>query len=169
MEDFEIWKDIEGFECKYQVSNTGKVRSLNYHRTGMVKELRLAHHKQGYLMANLFKNGENKLITVHRLVATAFLPNPMNLPVINHRDENPSNNHVSNLEWTTQKENLRYSNIGWTPRPVLQFTKDGVLVGEYESMYDAYKQTGVDFSSISACCLGKYKSAGNFIWKYKQI
>lgn len=164
----EIWKDIEGYEGLYQVSNTGKVRSLNYGRTGKVKELVPTPTRNGYLQVTLCENGEKKPFRVHRLVAQAFLPNPDNLPVINHLDEVKHNNHVSNLEWTTQKENLLYSNVGWSGRPVMQFTKSGLaIIREYKSAREASRHTGVYQSDISSCCSGKLKSAGGYVWRYK--
>lgn len=166
--DIEIWKDIEGYEGLYQVSNTGKVRSLNYNRTGRVQELRLVRDKDGYFMVHLCKNGEGKHHLVHRLVAQAFIPNPDNLPVINHKDEVKTNNRVENLEWCTIKYNNEYSGVYWSRRPVFQYTKEGVFVAEYESSNEASRQTGVNQGNISNCCFGIRKSAGGFIWRFKE-
>ena len=104
----EIWKDISGYEGLYQVSNLGDVRSLNYRRNGELKLLKQATNKQGYKQISLYKNGKIKTYKVHRLVAIAFIPNPNNLPVVNHKDENPSNNNVNNLEWCTVAYNNTY-------------------------------------------------------------
>lgn len=104
----QIWKDIPGYEGKYQVSNTGRVRSLNYRRTGKTKMLKQSINKHGYKIIMLSKNGKCKTWQVHRLVALVFIPNPNNYPVINHKDENPSNNTVWNLEWCTQEYNINY-------------------------------------------------------------
>lgn len=106
----QIWKDIEGYEGLYQVSNTGKVRSLNYRRTGKTKVIKQSTDKLGYKSVFLCKDGKNKGYLVHRLVALAFIPNPNNYPVINHKDENPSNNYYKNLEWCTQEYNCNYGN-----------------------------------------------------------
>lgn len=103
----EIWKDIEGYEGKYEVSNLGNVRSLNYRGTGGIKLLKQGTTR-GYKLTCLYKNGKGKQYWVHRLVAIAFIPNPNNLPVVNHKDENPSNNNVNNLEWCTQEYNINY-------------------------------------------------------------
>lgn len=100
----EIWKDIEGYEGLYQISNKGRVKS--FHGKGRI--MKLGTHPLGYKLATLTKDGEQNTKQVHRLVAQAFIPNPENLPVINHKDENPSNNNVKNLEWCTQKYNLNY-------------------------------------------------------------
>lgn len=107
----QIWKDISGYEGKYQVSNTGKVRSLNYQGTkGKVVRLKLYNNNHGYMMIELNKNGKKKKYSVHRLVALAFIPNPNNYPIINHKDENKTNNTVWNLEWCTPKYNINYGN-----------------------------------------------------------
>lgn len=104
----EIWRNIEGYEGLYQVSNQGNVRSLNYKQTGMVQVLKPGKHTRGYLLVTLYKDGKAKGCKVHRLVAQAFLPNPDNLPQVNHKDENPSNNRVENLEFCTAKYNTNY-------------------------------------------------------------
>lgn len=104
----EIWKDILGYEGKYQVSNLGDVRSLNYNHTGEIKLLKQGTNKKGYKLVNLSKNGKGKHYLVHRLVAMTFIPNPDDLPQINHKDENPSNNNVKNLEWCDAKYNINY-------------------------------------------------------------
>lgn len=106
----QIWKDISGYEGKYQVSNTGKVRSLNYNGTkGKMMRLKLSNNNHyGYKRVRLYKNGKYKAYLVHRLVALAFIPNPNNYSFINHKDENPSNNYYKNLEWCTPKYNSNY-------------------------------------------------------------
>lgn len=104
----QIWKDIEGYEGLYQVSNTGRVRSLNYRCTGETKTIKPRTSKLGYKGVNLCKNGKCKSCYIHRLVALAFIPNPNNYPVVNHKDENPKNNTVENLEWCTQEYNNNY-------------------------------------------------------------
>lgn len=104
----EIWKDISGYEGLYQVSNLGRVRSLNYNHTGEIKLLKQGTYKKGHKCVSLFKNKKGKTYSVHRLVAIAFIPNPNNLPIINHKDEDPSNNNVNNLEWCTVAYNNTY-------------------------------------------------------------
>lgn len=104
----QIWKDIPGYEGLYQVSNTGKVRSLNYKGTGKKKIWKYAITVNTYKKIALYKNGEIKYYYIHRLVAQAFMPNPNNYPVVNHKDENKSNNVVWNLEWCTQQYNCNY-------------------------------------------------------------
>ena len=104
----EIWKDIKGYEGLYQVSNKGRVKSLNYRRTGKEGILKGKPDKDGYLRVGLCKNKKQKPFYIHRLVAKAFLPNPNNLPEVNHIDENKENNHVENLEWCDRKYNNNY-------------------------------------------------------------
>ena len=108
----EVWKDISGYEDKYQVSNCGNVRSLEYHNAkGLkrTKNLKPATDCKGYLRCALSKNNILRTFKVHRLVAMAFLENPNNLPQVNHKDGNHCNNCVDNLEWVTQKENNIHS------------------------------------------------------------
>ena len=100
----EIWKNIEGYEGKYQVSNFGQVKSM----IGQEKVLHPKKHRNGHLQIGLHKDKKRKTMYIHRLVAQAFIPNPDNLPCVNHKDENPNNNNVDNLEWCTQKYNCNY-------------------------------------------------------------
>lgn len=105
----EEWRDIEGYEGLYQVSNLGNVKSLNYRKMGFPKLLAKKTSRDGRLWVCLYKDGNNKPMLIHRLVGMAFIENPNNLPQINHKDENPKNNHVDNLEWCDALYNMRYS------------------------------------------------------------
>lgn len=106
----DVWKPIDGYEGKYEVSNTGMVRILNYHRTGIKKVLSTQIDRYGYVCVCLPKEGnKRKHMTVHRLVAKAFVPNPDGKPEINHIDGNKQNNLFSNLEWVTMQENQRHA------------------------------------------------------------
>ncbi|MEF3886392.1 NUMOD4 motif-containing HNH endonuclease [Lacticaseibacillus rhamnosus] len=112
MNSTEAWKDIEGYEGLYQVSNMGRVRSLNHEDTRghHVKGKVLAGRpNKGYLGVALYRDGNAKGYPVHRLIAKAFLDNPSNLPEVNHKDENKANNAVSNLEWCTAFYNNTYN------------------------------------------------------------
>lgn len=103
MNNNEIWKPVIGYEGFYEVSNLGNVKNSKTQRI-----LRLLNNGCGYYRVGLYKEGKFKLFLVHRLVAFAFIPNPDNLPFINHKDECTQNNHVSNLEWCTASYNVNY-------------------------------------------------------------
>lgn len=103
----EIWKAIEGFEGQYEVSNLGNIRIVGKtEKEPRLRKLKVNTH--GYIQVALSKYGKKKYFEVQRLVAKAFLPNPENLPVVNHKDQNPKNNNVDNLEWTTYEYNAKY-------------------------------------------------------------
>ena len=176
---------IKGYE-RYTIDERGCVYSLISERY-----LKPNITKSGYCSVELFdKNGKSKRLLIHRLVAAAFIPNPNNYTEVNHKDENPSNNHVDNLEWCTHLYNMRYGNgakirhskIDYhsekmnearrrntvkTRKPVLQFTRNGEFISRYDSGLEASKATGVSHSHILECCNGKrYKTVGGFIWKF---
>lgn len=178
----EIWKDIAGYEGKYQVSNLGNVKSLNYNRTGKEQILTPIKNPKGYLIVGLSKNCISKQHYIHRLIAQAFIENPENLPQVNHIDENKFNNRVDNLEWCTAEYNNKYGthnerifktlklrNSKYAPKEVLQFTKDGNFVNEYYSTQEAERCTGISHTNIVQCCknIKSHLTAGGFIWKYK--
>jgi len=170
----EVWKDIKGYEGLYQVSNFGRVKNS---RTGRILKPKI--NNKWYLTVNLYKNGEMKNCTVHRLVLEAFKPNPHNYPTVDHINRIRTDNRADNLRWapwelqaknrnqTLQIEVLIKNNIKYKSISVSQYTLDMEFVGEYSSTMDAERQTGVDHSHISACCKGKLKTAGGYIWKYK--
>lgn len=182
----EIWKDIKGYEGLYQVSNFGRVRSLNYRRTGKVEVLSTGEVGRGYLHVKLCKNGKWKPFLVHRLVAEAFIPNLLNYSDVNHIDEDKHNNFAGtpennftdgNLEWCDRKYNCNYgtriehitekTTNGKCSKPVLQFSKTGELVREWPSIREAGRN-GFDFRNVSACCRGEYKQHKGYIWRYKE-
>ena len=161
----EIWCPIKGYEGLYDVSDQGRVRSLKFGKERILKQLRTP---KGYLLVGLRKNRERKMCKVHRLVAQAFIPNPDNLPEVNHKDEDKENNSVQNLEWCDRKYNVNYGTRNdRCSKPVLQFTKDGEFVKEWKSTNDVQRNLGYFHNYISNCCNGKCKSAYNFIWKFK--
>lgn len=105
----EQWKPVEGTENRYEISNTGKIRSLNYKRSGEMRELRPAPDPKGYLKTMILIGGRYKTVKIHRLVAEAFIPNPENKPQVNHKDGNKENNAADNLEWTTNIVNAHHA------------------------------------------------------------
>lgn len=155
----EIFKDIKNYEDLYEVSDTGLVRNKV---SGKI--LKPGKDRKGYLRVRLYKDGEWKMYRIHRLVAEAFIPNPLNLPQVNHIDENKSNNNVDNLEYCDCQYNIDYSRA----KPVNQYSLDGRLLNTYKSTHEASRKTGINQGDISCCCRGKYRQAGNFIWKFKQ-
>lgn len=181
----EIWKDIHGYEGLYQVSNLGRVKSLPrgkqwpYRQThNNIRKPKL--NKNGYLCVNLSKENNVQWFNVHRLVAMTFLPNPYNLPEVNHKDEGRIDNRVENLEWCTHQYNLTYGTINQrtrlklrnnpkTSKPVIQYTRDGIFVAEYPSIEEAHRQTGICQRTIVQVVKGlpRWKTAGGFVWKLK--
>ena len=181
--EFELWKDVEGFEGLYQVSTWGRVRSLDKYVDVKIRNvdkvlkrgkiLKPAYDKDGYLRVNLCKNGKRTNFYVHRLVAKAFIPNPLNLPIINHKDEVKDNNYPYNLEWCTDEYNTNYGTANKRraekqSKKVYQYDMQGNLIKEWSSVAEA-DRNGYDAKTISACCLGKLKTHQNFIWSYKSI
>ena len=140
----EIWRDVVGYEGLYMVSNYGKVMSLNYCKRGYAKLLTPKVNRSGRLWVNLYKNGVNKPFLIHRLVGTAFIPNPDGLPQINHKDENPKNNHVGNLEWCDNLYNARYSFERHPERKIANLRKKyqtAYLIGdEWHGMHAKFGQ-----------------------------
>jgi len=144
---------------KYFINNYGTV--YNNH----LKELRKEKTKGGYLRVTLYKNGKPKHFLIHRLVAQAFIPNPKNLPEVNHIDNNPVNNRVENLAWCTAKENSRWSKSKRV-RQISDYSGWRTTVKIWGCIKDASETLHIDETSISRCCKGKQKTAGGFIWEY---
>lgn len=216
----EEWRDVVGFEGLYQVSNLGRVKGLDRlvdtninnvnRRIHKGKLLKPQFNNKGYKRVNLCKNGNKNQAFVHRLVAEAFIPNPNNYPVVNHKDENPKNNCVENLEWCTQKYNMNWNGVmkkvglklrkteeekkynrkkyeeahkeekrrymqeyhrkhyiptgTRTKKKVSQYTIEGIHIKDYDSIAEAYNDTGV--CHIGCVCNGSRNSAGGYIWKW---
>lgn len=176
----EVFKDIKEYEGLYQVSNFGRVKSLDYRHTGKQNIMITRKNKCGYEYCNLYKNGVRKTKTVHRLVAETFIPNPENLPEVNHKDENkvnnfcgtPENNYTDgNLEWCTHEYNNTYGtrvkrSIQNQTKFVYQFDLKNVLLNKWVSATIIEKELGFKQSNICNCCLGKAKTAYGFKWSY---
>ena len=189
----EIWKTAivngEPYE-NYQVSNLGRVMNLNYRGTGKAKLAELSDNDKGYLQVGLSKNRKYKTCRVHRLVAEAFLPNPYNLPCVNHKIEGDEgkkinmvffnedgtiNKEKTTIEWVTIKENNNYGTHNERvakantnrnkSKKVLQFSLDGDFIREWPSTMEC-RRNGFNQRNIAACCRGERKSANGFKWQY---
>lgn len=175
----EIWKDVIGYEGLYQVSNLGRVKSLG---NGGSKNSKFSSERilktceiKGYLRVTLSKDGKQKQYSVHRLVALAFLPNPYNLPMVNHKDECKTNNACSNLEWCSVKYNNNYATriqrIAESQTNYPKFSKKVICIETgkiYPSTHQVERELGFANSHISSACLGKLKSAYGFHWRYTE-
>ena len=155
----ETWRDVNGYDGSYQISNYGNVKSFN-----------------GYLFVTLYKNGKTKHYLIHRLVAEAFIPNPNGLPEINHKDENKENNSVENLEWCDRSYNMTYNNrhrkVGKKlhnrkdkSKIVCKYDLNNNLIAIYPSASEAARQNSVAASNIVQCCKGGFTLKGKWINK----
>jgi len=171
----EVWKDIEGFEGKYQVSNLGRVKSLNYNHTKKEKTIKGIVNSRGYVHIGLMKDKKNKTFNVHVLVAKAFIPNPNNYPIINHKDEIKTNNKAENLEWCTQKYNVNYGTrierIQKTRgKKVYQYSLERIFIKKWDSIAECGRN-GFDSTSVSERCRGLKKNNifKGYIWSYTPL
>lgn len=182
----EIWKDIPGYNGKYRVSNFGNVLSRNYLNTGVDRPLVLKKHHSGYVFVRLCNGAgiKQKNMTVHILVASAFIPNPFCKPCVNHIDGNKANNRVDNLEWVTYKENTQHAirtglrdphknnsqkgknNVN--SRHVLQYSIDGVFIRSWDCISDAARNYKMNPCMITNNASGRSKSARGYVWKYAE-
>ena len=158
-------KDIKGYEGLYAVTSCGKVWSYINE-----KFLKPGVNSDGYLQVQLFKEGKFKNHYIHRLVAEAYIPNPDNLPQVNHKDENRTNNCLQNLEWCDAKYNINYgtciTKISNSHKiPILQYDLDGNFIREWSSATDVGEEVR---KGISQCLRGKSKSSYGYVWKYKE-
>lgn len=175
----EEWRDVVGYEGFYQVSSLGRIKSTPRRRTkgGLIK-LHL-NKGTGYLGFSLSKNGEIIYANVHRLMAEAFIPNPENKATVNHKNSIRSDNRLENLEWNTSSENNKHAyEFGYnkitenhlshkTKKPVLQYDLHGNFIREFISARYVEREYRINHANIRKCCLGRYKQANGFIWKYK--
>lgn len=182
----EVWRSVKGYEGYYEVSNMGRVKSLPRKSNGVGRQyrslseriLKPSEDKKGYLMVWLYKGKQRKTMKVHRLVAAAFIPNPLDKPQIDHINGIKDDNLSSNLRWCTGRENfhnpITYKKNAESKRGVknhkavgvLQYTIDGRFVKKWECMSDVKREIGIAHSHISSCCRGKRNSAGGFSWRY---
>lgn len=171
----EIWKDAKGYEELYQVSNLGRIKSFS--RKGKTEYILKPYlnKKNKYLYIHLSKKGITKLIRMHKLVAEAFIPNPLNKPYINHKDGNKQNNNINNLEWVTQKENIIHARdilkVDYSKNIKIAHIKnqrkvirsDGKI---YNSIKEAKEDMKNDNAHIVEVCQGKLKTTCGYGWRY---
>ncbi|AQZ46054.1 NUMOD4 domain-containing protein [Paenibacillus larvae] len=178
------WRDIPGYEGFYQINNIGQVYSC--HTTRILSNYMAS---DGYLRANLSVRGKVKIKMVHVLVAQAFIPNPDNMPVVNHIDGNKQNPNVNNLEWVSYSENTKHAftnglakiskkarenarrvaaenGARTTKKAVIQYSLDGERIAEYESIKAACRATGANDGYLSMVCRRKKQTAAGFVWRY---
>lgn len=180
------WKAIQGYEGYYEVSDAGLVRSVDrvsIDKNGMArrfrgKDMKLTRTKgkdgNGYMVVNLRRDGASNVALVHILVATAFIPNPHNYPMVNHMNGDKTDNDIGNLEWTTYSYNNIHAlrNNLRKPRgiPVIQMTEDGDIIEVYDSAIEAERITGISARAILQCLSMRVFSAGGFAWEpYRKV
>lgn len=177
----EVWKDVVGYEGYYQVSNFGRIRSVDRYVDDSRNGKRLLRGgirkatagKNGYLSARFCMNNKPKMIMLHRVVASAFIPNPDNLPEVNHKDEDITNNCVDNLEWCTSKYNANYGTRNKKlsmlhKKAVNQLDLGGNLIKRWDSGREASKHFGIDPTGIMRVCKGRKESYKGYKWEYAQ-
>lgn len=190
----EVWRDIYFIENgitydyrgRYQVSNWGRIKSLkhkgNNGSTIGERILKGWNNGKGYLVVSLCKNGKRKNHYVHRLVTIHFIPNPENKPEVNHKRGNKADNRATELEWATTSENaihlkevlkVKYNLDGLNKsrekqkRCVSMFDLEGNFIKTFNSLADASRETKINLGCICGCCKNIYKTAGGYIWRYK--
>lgn len=183
----EVWKPIEGTDGKYEVSNTGKVRSVGTHVNKGIRELIQKTDRYGYRIVTIYYDEKRKSRTVHRLVASAFIPNPEALPQINHIDGNKENNNSSNLEWCSASHNIKHAfdmglkeksrehaaevwrtNNEKRSKPVLVIDESGNVM-EFPSISEASRKLNISRANAQQVLNGngRRKTAGGYSFKFK--
>ena len=177
----EIWKDIEGYEGLYQVSNRGRVKSLSRKVTNAMFSInehfvKLVDNGHGYKSVSLWKDNKGKHFYVHRLVALAFVPNSNGYKYINHKDEDKSNNDVSNLEWCTAKYNCNYGNhtkklkksyiLNGNNRPIDVYDMNGVFLKTFDCSNDVCRDLNIERRSLYSVCQGVVKSSKGYRFSF---
>lgn len=172
----EVWKDIPNYEGLYQVSNLGRVKSFRKSTKHYWQDeyiLKPTTSENGYCNVTLYDKTVRHKFLVHRLVAEAFIPNPDNLPQINHKDENPMNNAASNLEWCTAQYNNAYGTakiraIDTISIPIKQLTLEGKCIAIYRSTRIAAELLGINRGTLKDAII-KNRPCNGYYWKYSDI
>lgn len=171
----EVWKDVDGLEGLYQVSSYGRIKSFrkSNHFFGQQEHyLKPFIKPNGYESVTLYDSEHRRYrYLVHRLVAIAFIPNPLGYDAVNHKDENKRNNHVENLEWCTSAYNNAYGTARIRQRltrgrKIEQLTLEGFPLAVYNSVSIASELTGISKAGINNCCSGKSALSGGYVWRY---
>lgn len=169
----EIWKDIQGYEGLYQISNYGRVKSLFYKQQKIEQIMRYTDNGYGYSRVMLSKNGKTKVFYVHRLVAEAFVPNTENKSQVNHKNGIKTDNRWFMLEWTTPKENTNHArriglcDYSGLEKQIEQLSLNGEHIKYHKSIHHAERETKIAYQNISKCCRVERKTAGGYKWAYK--
>lgn len=184
----EIWKDIKGYEGLYQVSNMGRVKTLNYNHTGMERVLKESPARGGYKKVILCRENKCKTYQTHRLVAEAFIPNPEGKPCTDHINTIRTDNRVENLRWVTRKENQnnplslehmteaqklrgnRYCKFGKDHPmsiPIIQLSNKGNFIREWDCRASVERELGIHSANIWKVLKGERHTAGGYRWMYK--
>ena len=176
----EVWKDVVGYEGLYMISSEGRVKSIYYplvylkNKTAVILK---CFKNNGYPCATLLKNKRRTQKKIHRLIAEAFIPNPKNLPFINHKDENRNNSVLSNIEWCDQKYNTNYGSAperrrngnikSWENKCKLikQYSLDGILLNTYRGKTEI-ENAGFNYSHAYWCCRKRNKTSQGYIWRF---
>ena len=171
IENGELWASVKEYP-NYQVSHKGNIRSLNYNRTGVVKNMIPKPDKWGYLICVLRNKNGKKTLHIHRLISDVFIPNPNRLSQINHIDGDKNNNSINNLEWCSQSYNMNHAYKNFlNPRQkgVVQKNSNGNVLNVFRSAHEASRVTGINRGNISNCCIGNTSHAGGYIWEYATL
>ena len=163
--DGEQWKPCPEFENKYLISSHGRILGIGTYNTckkgELIKQFK-KNGRNGYMQVRLYDGGRAKTFEVHTLVAKAFIPNPNSLPMVNHIDKDKTNNHIDNLEWCTNKYNIRYSQT----KKVDVYTKDGEFIETLDAIIDAEAKYNIDHSNISRCCKSAHRTCKNYQFRF---